>query len=821
MSKMDLPQELAPFQDLLTALEQAGDPFVLLERSGEDFFILHGNAPFSQRTGAAAWPDTPLEGGAVFPEDEKRRAIARSMEKGRRYQGNLTMRTPVQRTQVDAVFFPLRGPYFVGVLRDLAEEQRLIQVFHSLERVKDALNEDPETFYLAVLTAALESVPGADAGSLWLAEGDRFVCRAQIGHSPEIVGISVSFESELRWYGQGEDALRRGVPRIITRPSLQTSHHDPALEAVVALQPLQANLLIPIAREGQIYGTFNLDSLHNPDAFSRDAVEAGRIFVEEILGFLETEQREQRLRTRLELLERTVEINRIARRAKGQGELYLETLSALRNYTHTSNVTIALLADNGETLRVVASTSPELTAGSKIPRSHMASWMAVEERRVVLVPAQRDAAAARVNEGRRGAPTGLIAAPLVNAKGRVVGVLSANTLADRGFGEGEMAFFEATAEALGLATERLNALSEATRRAQAYRKLLGLSAEIEVLDSPSEIAERALRVILELTPFEAGVFYTVGEASALQPQVMVGDYPSDYPRVYREVGVRLGEGVIGSATLTRQGGLVHDYREYPGAIEPFVELGVRSVLVEPLWVNDTPFGALALMTFSGTVGASSDARNLTQITARRIERAIERIEHLTTLEQARDAMLRAFGVALERRDYETRGHTERVTRLSLRLARALGLRGDDLEAVRWGAYLHDVGKLAIPDRILLKPGPLSDEEWALMRQHTEIGCEMLEPIPFLPKITRNIVRYHHERWDGSGYPRGLASTDIPLEARIFAVVDIFDALAHDRPYKSKWSVEAALRELKSLAGKHLDPIIVDRFLQVTGPHTAR
>lgn len=799
---------------MVSALRDAEEAFVVLKLHDDDFELVLANRSFEERTSYRPSFERPVPGRLVYADADHRSAVVARLRSGQRCQLQLPMTLQGETHTVRSVFFPLKPPYYAGIVRELGHEQRLIQVFRSLERVKEALDREPSDFYAAVLTSALESVPGADAGSLWILQGDRFVCTAQVGHTPKLLGFTVSFETELRWYGQGEAALLQGTPRIITKRTIQAINSNTEIAAIEPERPIQANLLIPIVRNGEVYGTFNLDSHRRETAFTSESIEAGRIFVEEILGFLETERREQRLRGRLALLERIVEINRIARRARSQGQLYLETLEALREYIDSSQVTVFLLEDEGTALRVVASTTPDLTAGTRIPQGRGASWNAVEERRIVHIPdIYKDPRVYYFGERREG-PVALLAAPLIDGSGKVVGVLSANSRSGRDFGEGELAFFEATAEALGMATERIQALVEATRRAESYRKLIVLSTEIEVLENPSEIAERALRTILELTPYEAGVFYTLKDGGNLIPDVLVGDYPSEFPRIYEEHGVRLGEGLVGDAIQKRQGGAVHDYREYPGALEAFVGVGTRSILVEPLWVKGVPYGGIAVLTFGQPVAPSSEARYLIQLTARRIERSFERIGHLTSLREAREAMFRAFGVALERRDYETKGHTERVAALSSRLARALGFRGPDLAAVRWGAYLHDIGKLAIPDRILLKEGPLDEEEWALMREHTEIGHRMLEAIPFLPEATRNIVRFHHERWDGSGYPQGLAGTDIPLEARVFAVVDVFDALVHDRPYKKGWERREANEELRKLAGRHLDPVIVDRFLQV-------
>ncbi|WP_051935416.1 HD-GYP domain-containing protein [Deinococcus sp. YIM 77859] len=182
------------------------------------------------------------------------------------------------------------------------------------------------------------------------------------------------------------------------------------------------------------------------------------------------------------------------------------------------------------------------------------------------------------------------------------------------------------------------------------------------------------------------------------------------------------------------------------------------------------------------------------------------------LRDANDLTLRSLGAALERRDDGTGGHTTRVVGLSVRLARALGWDEDRVKALRWGAYLHDMGKLGIPDRILYKHGPLDPEERRIIQSHTTQGYDLLQDLHFLPAETLDLVRYHHERWDGSGYPAGLCGENIPEAARLFAIVDVYDALTSARPYKPAWSRERALQEIGAQAGRHFDPHYVDAFL---------
>ncbi|MCL5999693.1 MAG: GAF domain-containing protein [Chloroflexi bacterium] len=181
------------------------------------------------------------------------------------------------------------------------------------------------------------------------------------------------------------------------------------------------------------------------------------------------------------------------------------------------------------------------------------------------------------------------------------------------------------------------------------------------------------------------------------------------------------------------------------------------------------------------------------------------------LAQAYDTTLEGWSHALDLRDRETEDHTRRVSEMTVHLAKFIGVNDDDLVHIRRGALLHDIGKMGTPDSILSKPGPLSDEEWQIMRKHPVYAYEMLSPIAFL-RPALDIPYCHHEKWDGTGYPRGLKGEQIPLWARIFAVVDVWDALSSDRPYRSAWPTEQVQQYLLQGAGTHFDPEIVAAFL---------
>jgi putative two-component system response regulator len=207
-------------------------------------------------------------------------------------------------------------------------------------------------------------------------------------------------------------------------------------------------------------------------------------------------------------------------------------------------------------------------------------------------------------------------------------------------------------------------------------------------------------------------------------------------------------------------------------------------------------------------------------TITRLNRYRRIVEQRGQLEQAHQDLLNSYDLtiegwvkALDLRDKETEGHSQRVTKITLEFAQAVGVGQEQLADIRRGALLHDVGKLGIPDSILLKAGKLTDAEWEVMRKHPVYANDWLTPINYL-RPALDIPYCHHEKWDGSGYPRQLCGEAIPLPARLFAIVDVWDALRSDRPYRAAMPEKVVLDYLKNEAGRHFDPALVDRFISM-------
>lgn len=290
------------------------------------------------------------------------------------------------------------------------------------------------------------------------------------------------------------------------------------------------------------------------------------------------------------------------------------------------------------------------------------------------------------------------------------------------------------------------------------------------------------------------------------------------------MAVRLGEGASGTAALERRTVAVPTLDGARIIDAPLREAlraeGVHAVHAVPLIARGTVIGVLNVMhraPFTASPEWVDCLETLAGQTALAIEsgRAVLNLQraHLD-LQLAYDATIEGWSRALDLRDHQTEGHTRRVTEATLAMARLAGMSEDQLVHVKRGALLHDIGKIGIPDSVLLKPGPLSDEEWARMRQHPTYAYELLYPVAHL-RPALDIPYCHHEKWDGSGYPRGLKGESIPLAARLFAVADVYDALRYERPYRESWPEERVHDFLGQKSGTHFDPAAVELFFAAT------
>jgi HD-GYP domain-containing protein (c-di-GMP phosphodiesterase class II) len=290
----------------------------------------------------------------------------------------------------------------------------------------------------------------------------------------------------------------------------------------------------------------------------------------------------------------------------------------------------------------------------------------------------------------------------------------------------------------------------------------------------------------------------------------------------RQSNLQIGEGLAGQVGLERK--VLHISNLDEAKVQPHrQELLKDEQFVEYLGIPLVAKGMLkgVLEIFNRTpLTPDLDWLNYLETLGGQAAIAIDNVQMFEGMQQsnhelitAYDATIAGWSRAMDLRDKETEGHTQRVTELTVQLAKKMGISQQDIVQMRRGALLHDIGKLGVSDNILLKPDTLSTIEWAVMRQHPAYAYKMLLPITYL-RPALDIPYCHHEKWDGSGYPRGLKGEEIPLAARIFAIVDIWDALRSDRPYRAGWTIERTRENILEGSGTHFDPRVVEAFISL-------
>jgi len=375
---------------------------------------------------------------------------------------------------------------------------------------------------------------------------------------------------------------------------------------------------------------------------------------------------------------------------------------------------------------------------------------------------------------------------------------------------------------LGIIFTALDITDRKVAEARIQRQLRRLAAltQIDAAITGNLDLERTAKVILEqsvnqLTVDAAAILLFKSPTQTLEYFDGIGFYTD----AIKKSNLRLGQNFAGRAALERR--TIKATEESPGFrnYDPFAVEGFRCYYGVPLIAKGQIKGVLEVFNHD-LIDPSPGWLSFLETIAGQAAIAIENAEMVDNLERsnmelrlAYNNTLEGWAKALELRDFETEGHSQRVTDLTIQIARAVGIPDDELVHVQRGALLHDIGKMGIPDHILLKDGPLDDDEWEIMRKHPLYAHDMLSTITFL-RPALDIPLYHHEKWNGTGYPYGLAAEAIPLAARVFAIVDVWDALSSNRPYRPAWPQAKILALIHSESGKHFDPNVVTAFEQI-------
>jgi putative nucleotidyltransferase with HDIG domain len=310
-----------------------------------------------------------------------------------------------------------------------------------------------------------------------------------------------------------------------------------------------------------------------------------------------------------------------------------------------------------------------------------------------------------------------------------------------------------------------------------------------------------------------------------RPHLQMLDYVAGQgfrTRAIEQTHLRLGESFTGRAALERR--TVH-IPDLPEAESNFTRSsilqseGFLELYAVPLIAKGQVKGVMEVFHRS-QIPATPEWIEFLETLAGQAAITIDQTQLFENLQRANlelviayDATIEGWARAMDLRDKETESHTERVTELTISLARMMGIRESEILHIRRGALLHDIGKMGVPDHILLKEGDLTENEWEIMRRHPQFAYEMLQPIEYL-RQSLDIPYCHHEKWDGTGYPRELKGEQIPLAARIFSIADVWDAITSDRPYRKAWTTEKALSHIREQSGKQFDPKVVEMFLKL-------
>jgi HD-GYP domain-containing protein (c-di-GMP phosphodiesterase class II) len=583
--------------------------------------------------------------------------------------------------------------------------------------------------------------------------------------------------------------------------------------------PVSAMVHVPMVYQKELIGVLGVAELEpSTRKFSQTDVQLLSLFAGQAASAIKIARLFEETRRRLRELEAINEISRVARDARGIDEMIRVVLEKTMAIVDAIMGSIWLYDPADDTLRQVVSNGIPQLEIHFTPGEGIIGTVFSTGQPYFTSDWKEDRLTSSSN--RPLLLSGLSGAFIpIRTTQAIVGVLIIGFHAPQKLSADQMQLVTLIAENTG----------NAIYRAQLHEKM---KSQIQRLDALHQIdlaitssldLSKVLQVLLDQVINQLGV--DAACALVFNPSEQTLDFAASRgftTDALRHTHLKLGEGYAGRAALEQRTIYIPDLktrhtdflRSPSSAAESFV-----TYYAVPLVTRNQVKGVLEVFHRS-TLKSDTERLDFLEMVGSQAAIAIEDASLFNDLQRSNAALnlaynstLEGWSRALDLRDRETEGHSQRVTELTLKLARAVSVDEPDLVHIRRGALLHDIGKLGIPDSILLKPGPLNEEEMDRIRKHPTIAYELLAPIAYL-RPALDIPYCHHEKWDGSGYPRGLKREEIPLSARIFAIVDVWDALISDRPYRKRWPVEKARAYLQEQAGVHFDPQVVDAFLSL-------
>ena len=655
----------------------------------------------------------------------------------------------------------------------------------------------------------LLSTLGLAQGAIWLNE-------TRFGkHHLALRNLSPELSQEML-HISAEQHMDLKEPQVITSYLVET---DPLSKILIEKHGIQAAIVVPLEAEGKRIGGIAVAST-KPQQWEEDEIRLletlGRqlgLLIERVRWFEETQKN-------LARLEAVYHISLSLRKAQNVEEALPLLLDETLSVMHTNAGSVMLYHPQSATLtRVVArGWFSELSEEPQRVDEGIAGTVFHNGKSYVTPDFASDPMVHKPVAGQIPNGWGGVCVP-IRTTTTSLGVIFVAVPQPRQVTEDEVALLESLADIASSAIQRMSLYEETLHQVERLSALREIDRAITASFDLDIIFDTLLRHLVKLLAVDAVNILLYNPVTQTLERIADRGFFTPLPSKLR---FRLGESLAGRVALEQRTLFVPDlaakgseltqserlegenFKAY--CAHPMISKGQLKGVVEvfsrkPMFPDDDWMNFLETMA-GQLVIAIDNARLFEDLQRSNLE-----------LSQAYDATIEGWSRALDMRDKETEGHTQRVTELVMQLAKAYGIKPSELVHIRRGAILHDIGKMAVPDSILLKNGPLTEAEWDIMRRHPQYAYEMLSHIEYL-KPALDIPYCHHEKWDGSGYPRGLKGEEIPLAARLFAIVDVYDALTSDRPYRKAWTESDALDFIRQQSGKHFDPSVVELFFKM-------